>query len=75
MEVTMPDMLVRLHDLTRRYVERTEAAGVSFSRAEPGDATPLREFVVEHFTVRWADGIHVSRVVVPDSKRRIRRPP
>ena len=61
----MTDMLIKLGDATNPYVDRARRSGIAFRRCDPGDATPLRDFVEREFTTRWADGIAVSLSRLP----------
>ena len=61
----MTDTLIKLGDAGARYVDRARSSGFAFRRCEPGDATPLRDFVEREFTTRWADGIAVSLSRLP----------
>ena len=61
----MTDMLVKLGDASNPYVDRARRSGFAFRRCEPGDVTPLRDFVEREFTTRWADGIAISLSRLP----------
>lgn len=55
----MPDMLVNLLRLPplEPLLDETRRAGVVVRRAQPWELTPVREFVIEHFSKAWADEI------------------
>ena len=55
----MPDMLVNLLKLEPLdpVIDQMRSAGVVMRRAQPWDATPVREFVLANFSRGWADEI------------------
>ena len=58
----MPDLLVILLKLPPLHplVEEQQRAGVAVRRAQAGEATPLRLFMLENFEPGWADEIAVG---------------
>lgn len=55
----MPDMLVPLLKLPplQPLLEEMQAQGVVIRRAHPFEITPIREFILAHFGLGWADEI------------------
>ena len=55
----MPDMLVPLLSLPPLdpILQKQRAAGVVVRRTHPFEITPIREFILRHFSVGWADEV------------------
>ena len=54
----MPDLLVNL--LRLPALEDTSTQGFIVRHAQPWDLTPVRRFVTENFSAKWADEISVG---------------
>src|SRR5687768_9759567 len=58
----MPDMLVNLLRLPplQPLLDEMKAAGVTIRRAQPFEATPVRQFIEQNFSAAWADEVSVG---------------
>lgn len=54
----MPDLLVNL--LRLPALEDTSTQGFIVRHAQPWDLTPVRQFVTENFSAKWADELSVG---------------
>lgn len=63
----MPDMLVNLLKLPplQPLIDGLANGGVNVRRAQPFEVTPVRLFIEENFSVRWADEISVGFSIKP----------